>query len=68
LPRCNLSNTILIRRASGTDLGIGMHRSFRIPDMFAGIFTLGLVGFIINFAFLKIEQHFLRWHGASVET
>ena len=47
---------------------LDMQRSFRIPDMFAGIFTLGLVGFIINFAFLKIEQHFLRWRGTSVET
>jgi ABC-type nitrate/sulfonate/bicarbonate transport system permease component len=47
---------------------LDMQRSFRIPDMFAGIFTLGLVGFIINFAFLKIEQYFLRWRGTSVET
>ena len=36
--------------------------------MFGGIFTLGLVGFIIDFAFLKIEQHFFRWRGTSVET
>jgi len=47
---------------------LDMQRSFRIPDMFAGIFTLGLVGFIINFAFLKLEQHFLRWRGTSIET
>jgi ABC-type nitrate/sulfonate/bicarbonate transport system permease component len=47
---------------------LDMQRSFRIPDMFAGIFTLGILGFIINFAFLKIEQHFLRWRGTSVET
>jgi len=47
---------------------LDMQRSFRVPEMFAGIFTLGLLGFIINFVFLKIEQHFLRWRGTSVET
>jgi ABC-type nitrate/sulfonate/bicarbonate transport system permease component len=47
---------------------LDMQRIFRVPDMFAGIFTLGLLGFLINFAFLKIEQHFLRWRGTSVET
>jgi ABC-type nitrate/sulfonate/bicarbonate transport system permease component len=47
---------------------LDMQRIFRVPEMFAGIFTLGLLGFIINFAFLKIEQHVLRWRGTSVET
>ena len=47
---------------------LDMQRSFRIPAMFAGIFTLGLLGFMINFVFLKLEQHLLRWRGASVET
>lgn len=46
---------------------LDMQRSFRVPEMFAGIFTLGLLGFIINFVFLKIEQHVLRWRGTSVE-
>lgn len=53
---------------SAVDLGIGMQRSFRIPDMFTGIFTLGFVGFIVNLAFLKIEQRFWPWRGTSVET
>lgn len=47
---------------------LDMQRVFRVPEMFAGIFTLGLLGFFINFAFLKIEQHVLRWRGTSVET
>ncbi len=47
---------------------LDMQRTFRVPEMFAGIFTLGLLGFMINFVFLKIEQHFLRWRGTSVET
>ncbi len=54
-------------------VAIGCHaldrqRSLRIPDMFAAIFTLGILGFITKCAFLKIEQHFLRWRSAGVET
>jgi ABC-type nitrate/sulfonate/bicarbonate transport system permease component len=46
---------------------LDMQRVFRIPEMFAGIFTLGLVGYLINFAFLRIEQHLLRWRGSGGE-
>lgn len=44
-------------------------RIFRVPEMFAGIFTLGVLGYVINFAFLRIEHHFLRWRetGAAVQ-
>ena len=47
---------------------LDMQRIFRVPEMFAGIFTLGLLGFLINFIFLRVEGHFLRWRGTSVET
>jgi len=47
---------------------LDMQRVFRVPEMFAGIFTLGLLGYSINFIFLRIESHFLRWRGTSVET
>jgi ABC-type nitrate/sulfonate/bicarbonate transport system permease component len=47
---------------------LDMQRIFRVPDMFAGILTLGLLGVFIIFAFLKFEQRFLRWRGTSVET
>jgi ABC-type nitrate/sulfonate/bicarbonate transport system permease component len=47
---------------------LDMQRVFRVPEMFAGIFTLGLLGFAINFLFLQIEGHLLRWRGTSVET
>jgi ABC-type nitrate/sulfonate/bicarbonate transport system permease component len=43
-------------------------RVFRVPEMFAGIFTLGLLGYTINFIFLHIERYFLRWRKTSVET
>ena len=47
---------------------LDMQRVFRIPEMFAGIFTLGLLGYLINFLFLQLERHFLRWRGTNNET
>ncbi|MBP1154225.1 MULTISPECIES: ABC transporter permease [unclassified Paenibacillus] len=46
---------------------LDMQRVFRVPEMFAGIFTLGIIGYLINFFFLKIEGHFLRWRGTANE-
>jgi len=40
---------------------LNAQRIFRTPDMFAGIFMLGVVGFLINMLFLRVERHFLRW-------
>jgi ABC-type nitrate/sulfonate/bicarbonate transport system permease component len=47
---------------------LDMQRIFRVPEMFAGIFTLGVLGFAINFLFLKVEGRLLRWRGTSLET
>src|ERR1019366_10462629 len=44
---------------------LDMQRTFRVPEMFAGIFTLGVLGFLINFGFLKLEHHLLRWRGTT---
>jgi ABC-type nitrate/sulfonate/bicarbonate transport system permease component len=46
---------------------LDMQRVFRVPEMFAGIFTLGILGYLINFLFLQIEKYFLRWRGTSHE-
>jgi ABC-type nitrate/sulfonate/bicarbonate transport system permease component len=46
---------------------LDMQRVFRVPEMFAGIFTLGVVGYLINFAFLRIERRFLCWRSTSNE-
>ena len=35
---------------------LDMQRTFRIAEMFAGIFTLGLLGYLINYGFLAIER------------
>lgn len=47
---------------------LDMQRIFRVPEMFAGIFTLGVLGFAINFIFLKIEGRLLHWRGTPAET
>jgi ABC-type nitrate/sulfonate/bicarbonate transport system permease component len=46
---------------------LDMERSFRVPEMFAGIFTLGVLGYLVNFAFLQAEHRLLRWRGAERE-
>jgi ABC-type nitrate/sulfonate/bicarbonate transport system permease component len=47
---------------------LDMQRVFRVPEMFAGIFTLGVLGFAINFVFLAIEGRLLHWRGTPAET
>lgn len=36
-------------------------RTFRVPEMFAGIFTLGVMGYCANWVFLLIEERVLHW-------
>ena len=35
------------------------------PDMYAGIFTLALLGYVLNRLFLMIESRLIRWHTES---
>jgi ABC-type nitrate/sulfonate/bicarbonate transport system permease component len=35
---------------------------FNIPEMYAGILFLGLLGFVLNGAFLLVERRVLSWH------
>jgi ABC-type nitrate/sulfonate/bicarbonate transport system permease component len=42
-------------------------RIFRVPEMFAGIFTLGLLGFLVNLLFLQAEAFLLRWRVSGSE-
>jgi len=37
-------------------------RGFKIRDMFAGVLTLAMLGYILNRLFLLIENHALAWH------
>jgi ABC-type nitrate/sulfonate/bicarbonate transport system permease component len=37
-------------------------RTFRVPEMYAGIFTLAILGYILNRAFLLVESKLIGWH------
>jgi len=41
-------------------------RAFRSAEIFAGILVLGVVGFLVNLAMQRIEDHLLRWRPAGV--
>lgn len=40
-------------------------RSFRSPELYAGVVTLGLMGFVANHALLKAEERLLHWRTPS---
>jgi ABC-type nitrate/sulfonate/bicarbonate transport system permease component len=40
---------------------LNMQRIFQVPEMFAGIFTLGILGYLVNTGFLQAERFLLRW-------
>jgi ABC-type nitrate/sulfonate/bicarbonate transport system permease component len=40
-------------------------RTFKVPDMYAGIFTLALFGYVLNRLFLLAESRMIRWHHES---
>ena len=51
--------------------GIGQNillaqRSFRSPELYAGIVVLGLMGFVANQALLLAERRLLRWRAPSL--
>jgi ABC-type nitrate/sulfonate/bicarbonate transport system permease component len=37
-------------------------RTFAIPEMWSGIFLLGILGYAFNAVFMLIERRALRWH------
>lgn len=46
---------------------LAAQRGFEIREMFAGVFTLGVVGYALNRVFLAIEARVLRWHQGYTE-
>lgn len=38
-------------------------RSFRSPDLYAGIVVLGAIGYLTNIILERAERHLLRWRG-----
>ena len=41
---------------------LSAQRGFKIRDMFAGVLTLALLGYVLNRLFLLIENRVLAWH------
>jgi ABC-type nitrate/sulfonate/bicarbonate transport system permease component len=40
-------------------------RTFKVPEMYAGIFTLAIFGYALNRIFLLMEASLIRWHQES---
>lgn len=58
--------TVISEMVASND-GIGfmildMERAFRIPEMYAGIFTLMVVGYLMNRLFVTFESRTLAWY------
>src|SRR5882724_2274108 len=41
---------------------LSAQRGFKIRDMFAGVLTLAMLGYLLNWLFLLIENRILAWH------
>jgi sulfonate transport system permease protein len=58
---------IIFSEMIGSTNGIGYQilsaeRTFAVPDMWAGIVLLGILGYLLNLAFRGFESYALRWH------
>jgi ABC-type nitrate/sulfonate/bicarbonate transport system permease component len=58
---------MVISEMVASDNGLGYfilqsQRSFAIPEMWTGIVLIGLLGFLLNWLFLRVEARFLFWH------
>jgi ABC-type nitrate/sulfonate/bicarbonate transport system permease component len=58
--------TVISEMVAGRN-GIGYftlfaQRSFNVPDVYAAILTLGMVGYALNALFVALERRLMRWH------
>ncbi|MEI4273858.1 ABC transporter permease [Klenkia sp. LSe6-5] len=58
---------MLISEMVASTNGIGLvtiqaQRTFQTVDMWAGILVLGILGFVLNFIFQRVERRLLRWN------
>ncbi len=58
--------TVVVEMISGND-GIGFfildsERAFRVKEMFAGTFSLAVVGYLLNRLFLAADDRIMGWH------
>ena len=58
--------TVIAEMLAGNS-GIGFfvldaERTFRIPEMYAGVFSMAVVGYSVNRVFVLAESHIMAWH------
>jgi ABC-type nitrate/sulfonate/bicarbonate transport system permease component len=58
--------TVISEMVAGSD-GIGYftlraQRSFMVPEVYAAILTLGMLGYALNALFVALERRLMRWH------
>jgi len=58
---------VVISEFTGEGDGLGVYiwtqrYLFAVPEMYAGILFLGLLGYALNMLFLVLERHVLAWH------
>jgi ABC-type nitrate/sulfonate/bicarbonate transport system permease component len=58
---------MVIGELLGTTNGLGytvveFQRGFQIPEMWSGVFLLGLLGVLLSLAFTLVERRVLRWY------
>ncbi len=63
--------TVIAEMVAGNS-GIGFYvlsaqRSFQVPEMYAGVIALAIVGFALNKAFVFVEHLLLRWQAGVQE-
>jgi ABC-type nitrate/sulfonate/bicarbonate transport system permease component len=46
---------------------IDREQSFHVSEVFAGILTLGVMGYALNLIFLQLERYLLRWRATAAE-
>jgi ABC-type nitrate/sulfonate/bicarbonate transport system permease component len=57
---------VVISEMVAANSGIGYfilqaQRTFEVSQMYAGIFTLGVVGYVLNALFIRIEKKIVHW-------
>lgn len=56
---------------SGSGLGfliVEYQAAIRIPEVYALVVTIALLGYLLNFGFVRVENRVIRWYHASHET
>ncbi len=64
---------LIAAEMAGAKAGLGYliindQSSFRIPEMYAGILTISVLGLVVNTVLVRLERHFSRWRTGAAAT